>query len=266
MQELHAGHWQVQTLGGWRLTRGGEEVCLPHREQRLVALLVLMGPRPRSYLSGSLWPESTEDRAASNLRTTSVEVRRRAPGLLASAADTLAVAGPVRHDLAQLREALRGAGGTMTPAAEASYLLGVGELLPGWYEDWVVHERERLRAERIDRMSTIVDALVAAREPVQALPLARATVQLEPMRESAHRALARIHLLRGDRVEAWQLYEDFRRRSVTEFGVAPSSYFDELVAPLRAERQSRRDRAVPRSAQRRGRTPSGASDGPTMTQ
>lgn len=236
--------WQVRVLGSWHLETQGREIKVPPREQRLVALLALVGARRRSVLAGMLWPDSNEARASANLRTAAVELRRRAPGLLDAEQETLQLAGRVSTDVAMLRDRLRAPRQEVAPAAEAGYLLGVEELLPGWYDEWVVTERDRLRQGVLDRISTVVRRQMED-DPADALPLARAAAELDPMRESVHRALATIHLLEGDRVAAWQVYEDFHRRSVREFGVAPSAKFEELVEPMRAERRARRTTGGP---------------------
>lgn len=222
------------------MTRAGEEVHLPRREQNLLALLLIEGRRPRSFLAGRLWPETCESRALANLRSTTLVLRRRAPGLLAPGTGMLGLAPGVYSDVARLRLLLRGLGPSMTTVEEATYLLGVGELLPGWDQEWVVAERDHLKEGVTDRISQVVSQLVRDECIDHALPLARAAILREPMRESAHRALAQIYLLSGDRVAAWQVYTAFRRRSVTEFGVSPSTRFEELVGPLRAERRARR--------------------------
>lgn len=231
--------WHLRTLGGWGVTRAGAEVVLPPRDQRLVALLLIDGRRPRSVLAARLWPDAPDARASSNLRSATLDLRRRAPGLVQSVAGTLGLDPAVRSDLARLRRLLRG-GHVMSLVEEAGALLRVEELLPGWHEEWVVSERECLHEGTLDRIQHVVRGLVDIEAADQALPLVRVAIQLDPMRESAHRALARLHLLSGDRVAAWQVYAGFRRRSVREFGVSPSSRFEELIEPLRAERRARK--------------------------
>lgn len=239
-EELRRGDgWSLQALGTWAVTRGDAEVALPPRDQRLVALLLIEGRRPRAALTARLWPDAPDARAASNLRSATLDLRRRAPGLVQSVAGTLGLGTAVRSDLGLLRRLLRG-GPSTSLAEEAEALAQVGELLPGWHEDWVVAEREYLHEVVLDRIHHVVQGLVEIEAADQALPLVRTAIQLEPMRESAHRALAQIHLLSGDRVAAWQVYAGFRRRSVREFGVSPSSRFEELIEPLRAERRARR--------------------------
>lgn len=232
--------WVCDVLGLWRLTRAGRVVALPPRDQRLVALLLIEGRKPRSQLAGLLWPNSSEARAQANLRSTALDLRARAPGLVESHEGTLGLAGVVDSDLYRLRAALDGSGPGRTAVEQSEYLMGVRQLLPGWYDDWLLGERRRLDELVLDRMSRVLEVLIEEQQSGHALPLARAAIEREPMRESAHRALARVHLLSGDRIAAWQVYVDFRHRSITEFGVAPSHQFDELMEPLRAERRARR--------------------------
>ncbi len=231
--------WHLQALGAWTVTRAGVEVVLPPRDQRLLALLLIEGRRPRSVLAARLWPDAPDARASSNLRSAMLDLRRRAPGLVEPVAGTLGLHAAVGSDLTRLRRLLRG-GHAMGLVEEAGALLRVEDLMPGWFEDWVVSEREYLHERVLDRIQHVVRGLVEIEAADHALPLVRVAIQLDPMRESAHRALARLHLLSGDRVAAWQVYDGFRRRSVREFGVSPSTRFEELIEPLRAERRARR--------------------------
>lgn len=232
--------WCCDVLGSWRLSRAGEVVVLPPRDQRLLALLLIEGGGPHSHVAGLLWPNSSEARASSNLRSTTLDLRMRAPALVVSEGGGLALASSVRSDVSRLRDALLGRGPVRTAVEESDYLLGIRELLPGWYDDWVIAERSRLNEGVIDRMSRVLETLIDEEQIGHALPLARAAVHLEPMKESSLRSLARVHLLAGDRIAAWQTYADFRHQSIAEFGVAPSRQFDDLMEPLRAERRARK--------------------------
>ena len=82
-------------------------------------------------------------------------------------------------------------------------------LLPGWYDDWVVLERERLRQLQLHALDRLAAALLAAEEPGRALDAALVAVQADPLRESAHRIVVRIHLREGNALEALRAYERF---------------------------------------------------------
>jgi DNA-binding SARP family transcriptional activator len=59
-----------------------------------------------------------------------------------------------------------------------------------------------------------------------------AAVAADPLRESAHRRLALVHMDEGNFAEALRQYDVYRRLLRTELGLPPSPRFRRLVAPL----------------------------------
>lgn len=173
-----------------------------------------------------------------SLRTVVVRVRHLAPGLLSTTRDPLTLARGTQIDVQDFM-GVADALSEQAPTEAARRLMGVGELLPGWYEDWVLFERERFRQLRMSALDRVASRLLEQGDLPLALAAAQCCAQLEPLRETPHRILVRIHFAAGDRVEALRVYEDFRRRSIEEFGLAPDSAFDDLVRPLLQERRAR---------------------------
>jgi DNA-binding SARP family transcriptional activator len=60
---------ELRLLGGFRLTVDGRTRRVSPSGQRLLALLALRGPHPRSYAAGTLWGDVSESRALARLRT-----------------------------------------------------------------------------------------------------------------------------------------------------------------------------------------------------
>jgi DNA-binding SARP family transcriptional activator len=112
----------------------------------------------------------------------------------------------------------------------ASRSASAGELLPGWDDDWVLLERERLRQLRLHALEVLADKLARAGRQREAVQAACAAVRAEPLRESAHRTLVRVHLAGGDVAEAVRAYRDFRDVLARELGVAPSEQMEVLMA------------------------------------
>jgi DNA-binding SARP family transcriptional activator len=235
--------WQVWLVDRWELRRGNQRVCTPMRAQRLIAFLALQGEQSRSVVACSLWPTSAEAQARSSLRAAAVHVRRTAPGVLSTSNGSLRLDVSVLIDLHMLRSVLDDALAEPTPGLVASVATW-GELLPGWYEDWVLFERERWRHRRVMALDLMARRSLEAGDLGVALVAAKACVDLEPLREASHRVLTQVHLKMGNRIEALSVYDDFRQRSLTEFGLAPDQRFDELVAPLLLERQRNRRPAI----------------------
>ena len=107
------------------------------------------------------------------------------------------------------------------------------ELLPGWYDEWVLLERERLCQLRMHALEAWAGKLAAAGRYGEAIQAACAAVGVEPLRESAHRALVRVHLAEGNVAEAVRAYESFRALLAAELGVEPTAQMDALVCRFR---------------------------------
>ena len=146
-QREDASHHRIglRLLGGWQLVDNGVELRLSHREQRLVALLGLSGERARPHVAGLLWPDSTDERALASLRRAVMQTQHARPGLLDAGRAFVSLNPEIEDDA---DEVCRAAEFSQLPESddERSHLLSLlsaEELLPGWYDDWVVFERER---------------------------------------------------------------------------------------------------------------------------
>ncbi|MFD0346209.1 BTAD domain-containing putative transcriptional regulator [Kitasatospora aburaviensis] len=98
----------------------------------------------------------------------------------------------------------------------------MGDLLPGWYEDWVLAERERLRQLQLHTLETLSGRLLDQGRHADALDTALRVVQLDPTRESAHRAAIRVHLAEGNLGEVVRQFDACRTLLRRELGVGPS--------------------------------------------
>src|SRR5262249_3418614 len=85
------------------------------------------------------------------------------------------------------------------------------ELLPDWYDDWVLLERERLRELRLHALEALALRLAALGRFAEAVEAGLAAVRSEPLRESAHRVLIRLHLAEGNRHRALCQYREYTR-------------------------------------------------------
>jgi DNA-binding SARP family transcriptional activator len=115
-------------------------------------------------------------------------------------------------------------------------LLGVaGDLLPDWYDDWVLIERERFRQLRLHALENLCCAFTRVGEHSQAVRAGLAAVGIEPLRESSHRALICAHVAEGNPAEALRQFELFKARLMDDLGLSPSSKMEMLVARIRAQ-------------------------------
>jgi DNA-binding SARP family transcriptional activator len=207
---------------------------LPRGVQRLVACLCLCGRPARTAIAGQLWPEVPEENAHRSLRSALWRLHKVAPGLVEVSGGALCLARGVRVDVRELTEwAQRMLDPRSTVDDGGTPDVGLrGELLPGWYDDWVLLERERVRQLRMHALEASAEKLAAAGRYGEAVQAAYAAVVAEPLRESAHRAVVRVHLVEGNVAEAVRAYDSFRTLLAEELGVAPSSQMDRLVCDL----------------------------------
>ncbi|MEV0174623.1 BTAD domain-containing putative transcriptional regulator [Streptomyces sp. NPDC050803] len=228
---------RLRLLGQFRLELGTETVELCRNGQRLLAFMGLRGRASRTVLAGTLWPEVTEEHARGSLRTTLWKLPRGEPSLIGCRGDVLLVTPALRVDVHALTRTALGVVEGCGPPLHARPPLGLltgDDLLPGWDEDWVLMERERLRQLRLHALDALAAALIRQGRPALAMEAAWASVRAEPLRESAHRAVVAAHLAEGNVGEAVRHYEAFRRLLDEELGVEPSSRFTRML-PVRPD-------------------------------
>lgn len=222
---------RLRLFGCWELVVSGRPVQLGGREQRLVALLALRGRRPRPYVAGTLWPTSTEPRAQASLRAAVLRSRQAVPGLLDAGRRTVALALGVTVDVQEMLRVAGNGHGVDADGERALASLVTGELLPGWYEDWVLFEKERLQHVRLRALEALAERQLAAGSADLALEAALEAVAIEPLRESAHALAIRAHLLAGNRSAAVREYRLYRSRLERELGITLGLTLEELTHP-----------------------------------
>lgn len=158
-------------------------------------------------------------------------VQRMAPGLLQARGPTLSLSSNTHVDVGAFLTAVQQLLARPSEVNLDDYLSEAmwADLLPGWYEDWVLLERERLRQLRLHALETLALQLSSRGQYGNALDAALSAVRAEPLRESAHRVIAQVHILEGNRVEALRQFKRYQQLVTQELGVEPSPEFAALV-------------------------------------
>lgn len=210
---------RLRLLGGFELTVDGVPRELTPAAARLVAFLALQGrPLLRSYVAGVLWGDRSDERAGACLRSAVWRANAAHP-VIRAARTVLALAGTGVDavDAADAAHAQLAGAGPVAPAVLS------GELLPGWYDDWVVVERERLGQLCLAAMEHMAQVHLERGRWHQAVEAALAVVAAEPLRESAHCLLIEAHTAAGNRAMALRQYEACREVVARELGLEPSA-------------------------------------------
>jgi DNA-binding SARP family transcriptional activator len=230
---------RILLLREFGLERAGTRIGVPVGTQRLMAFLALRGPAHRSLVAGTLWPEVPEPQALASLRTGVWRVNRIEPGLVHSESACLAIPPDTSVDCKEqesfttrlLRERLE----DESWIAARLDLLWRGELLPGWYDDWVVFERERLNQLRLHALEYLSTLMARRNELIAALQFALEAVRAEPLRETANARLIEVYLAEGNVCDAVHQYDTFCGLLQRELGLEPSPQLTSLlpVSPAR---------------------------------
>ncbi len=218
--------------------RTGRRLAVPDGSKRLLVFVALHGGRvERRHAAGTLWPLGGDERAAGNLRSALWRLNRADIDVLVADRGALMVRPEVLVDVRVLGQwASRLITGRAT-AADLAVPEGMEtlELLPGWYDDWVLLERERMRQRVLHALEALSRQLRLAGRFAEAVEVALMAVNAEPLRESAQRELLESHLAEGNWVEGRRTYQSYCDRLWRELGVRPSGALGGLLGPRRPQ-------------------------------
>jgi DNA-binding SARP family transcriptional activator len=229
---------RLELEGGFALFSEGNAYRLPLSSQRVLAFLALHDrPLVRVYVAGALWPGSNEARAAASLRTAVWRLQQLETKPVVASATHLALSDQigvdVRQTIAAADTVLDGPPAATSPI-ELQTLVEAHDLLPDWYDEWVVMEREYVREQRVRALEMMCESLTAVGRFPDAARAALAAVACEPLRESAQRALIELHIAEGNVGEALKRYGEYASLLRRKLDLAPSARLrarvDELMA------------------------------------
>ncbi|MBA2737673.1 MAG: hypothetical protein H0U50_12910, partial [Pyrinomonadaceae bacterium] len=241
--------WKIELFG--RLSAGRDGKILTrfrtHKTGLLLAYLAFYPQRihAREELIGMLWSDSDADAGRASFRTALASLRRQLePGgtpagsfLIADRANVQINPKTVTTDVAEFEYALKTSGKTTNLsekiiALEQAVELYGGEFLPGFYEDWVIAERERLAQYFLDALCRLAASFEQTGNIGRAIDYARRVVGADSLREEAHGELMRLYAEAGQISAAKRQYNELEQILREELGVAPSPETHSLAARL----------------------------------
>ncbi len=193
------------------------------------------------------WPDVPEERARASLRHELWRIRKalaHGPAKDAILADDIAVAFAPKSgywiDVACLEQVTEDASADQLSEALGAY---AGELLPGFYDDWVVAEREHLQLVFEQRAARLLDLLEAEKRWPETIQWAERWLAVGDSPERAYRALMLAHQAMGDRAKVRAAYQRCEQ-ALSALGLEPS---DDMRAMLETPPASVSLPAVPTS-------------------
>jgi DNA-binding SARP family transcriptional activator/predicted ATPase len=222
---------EVRLLGQFKVEIDGVTVEIASRPAQSLFAYLMLNPETehrREKLAGLFWPESSESNARNNLRQALWRIRKALEEGDTEGAfivgDSFVLSfnpqAPYWLDTAALEEELPEARPTEELIEQVS--LYEGELLPGFYDDWVVLERERLQASFERKMQHLMESLVQEKRWHEVLEWGERWIALGQVPELAFRALMIAHGGLGDTSSVASTFQRCVDTLSKELGVEPS--------------------------------------------
>ncbi len=234
---------KIRLLGQFDLKHNGDSIEIPSRSaQSLIAYLVLNTSisHRREKLAGLLWPQASEANARSYLRKALWQAKKFLGAEESGEenyllADDISISFNPHADYWLDADAL---GGKPTEAISVEKLIEAvsayqGELLPGFYEEWVTLERERLKSAFDQKMNMLLSCLVDKRSWNQVVYWGEQWIALGEAPEPAFQALMVSHANMGDMAKVAATYERCVQTLREELSVEPSEQTITLFQQLR---------------------------------
>jgi predicted ATPase/DNA-binding SARP family transcriptional activator len=234
----------VRVLGEIAVDINGSSVALP-ASLRAVALLGWLathsGPRPRSEIASSLWPDVPDSSARNSVRSALWSLRQafkdHADAVLDTSRNRLGLRN-VSVDYRQFEE--------LVDAGRLDDALGLaaGELLAGLDDEWAILARQTHRDRLITLLAERSNAAAADGNHSVAIARARTAAELNPLSESCARLLMRRYDEAADRSVALEVYSRIVDRLRHELKIAPSEETWRLAEMIRTRQHGQTQNTV----------------------
>lgn len=234
---------EVRLLGNFEVKHKKKVINISSRPaQSLFAYLILNAgtSHRREKLAGLLWPDSLEETARDNLRHALWRMRKALEGASSTRflhADDVTIgfkeSSDYWFDAAELEK--------LSDSVSSDELIEVlsnyqGELLPGFYDEWVVLEREHLQSVFEHNMARLMSLLQDEKRWLDVLDWGERWIKLGQKPEPAYRALMMAHAAKGDMSKVVATYERCVK-SLKEFGIEPSEQTRALYQKLKSGKE-----------------------------
>jgi DNA-binding SARP family transcriptional activator len=231
---------QIRLLGQFDIRMEGKRVMIPSRAgQSLLSYLALTAgtAHRREKLAGTLWPDTIEENARKNLRQELWRIRKAISTLqttdenyLIADEFTLKFNRDAKYwlDVNQLERPDLDLQSLITNLS-----LYQGELLPGFYDEWISLERERVQGVFDSRMEQLLEQLITAERWVAVQEWGERWLTISGVHEQAYRALMQASAAHGDMAKVASIYQHCKDELIENLGIEPAAetraIYDELL-------------------------------------
>ena len=205
----------------------------------LLAQLALRQGREvdRTWLAGTLWPDSPDTQALASLRRTLTDLRAAlgpydAKVVTPSPKTLLLVETGVWVDVAEFDHL---AGSEDLDGLEAALALYRGPLLEGCAEEWVLGDRQSREETFLQASEQAARLAMEQGQYSRAISVLKRAIAVDPFRESATRNLMEACAANGDHAAAVVAFRQLRERLLYELNGDPSAETTALLERIRKD-------------------------------
>ncbi len=231
--------------------QSGEQTLRQFQTYKTGALLAYLAfyrqrQHPREHLVNLLWPDADPASGRNRLTQALVWLRPRLEPedsgrgtVLVSDRHTIGLDfSALQTDVAEFKEALSTANSRVEPSAQIEALrqavdLYRGELLTGYYEDWVLTERQRMFDLFLTALRRLSELYERAQEYDRALDCARRALAADPVSEEVHLDLIRLLALTGQPAAGLRQFREMEQILKRELDEEPSGAAHALISQIR---------------------------------
>ncbi len=246
-----AMHWHISLLGGLQAEQK-QQTLTRFRTQKTGALLAYLAffpdrLHPRDVLADLFWPDDAPEDARASLRTALNSLRKQLEPPGAPAQSVLITdrswvhlrSEAITTDVGLFRAALEAAQQTTAdPHTSAGHLDRAvrayqGELLPGFYEEWVLQGRRHLAEAYAGALRQLLAYAEKVGDLNQALDYAFRILAIDPVSEEAHVDVMRLFRNAGRPKEALLQYDSLVHVLREQLNIEPAEESRNMAAALR---------------------------------
>jgi len=243
MEKADTSPIRLSLFRSFHLERAAQPIHLPTRKMKSLFAFLALHPEPhsREKLATLFWGDFTDEAARASLRNALAAIRQSLGyDILFTDHETVQLnQGSIWIDVRAFQkicDARIGLGVT-DPEIESwqkAVELYRGDLLADFYDEWITPVRETLRAQYIDLLLRLVQALRARGEYTRAIHYARRALMVEPANEKVHQNIMVCLVTIGDRHAALRQYEECQQTLHRELDVEPSPETQSLYQWIQA--------------------------------
>ncbi|HYW71472.1 MAG TPA: BTAD domain-containing putative transcriptional regulator [Pyrinomonadaceae bacterium] len=228
------------------------------KDQELLSFLLIRGQQhhSREALAAMLWGDTSTERSKKYLRQSLWHLQHVLETSVSEPANHLLIEhdwlrlNPTNRpwcDVEEFEKAATAAEGisgrrltdTQAGQLKAAAVLYRDDLLVGWYQEWVLFERERLQNKYLLLLDKLIVYSETHQEYEQGQGYATRILRYDPARERTHRELMRLYYLSGDRTAALRQYERCVIALQRELSVIPERRTIDLYEQMKSGRYRR---------------------------